>query len=43
MHLDNCDSLSRPFIADIATAQMTFGKFRSGTQGSEEVRYYPSQ
>ena len=43
MHLGNCNLLCRLFIADIVTAQMTFGKFRSGTQGSEEVRYYPSQ
>jgi hypothetical protein len=43
MHLGNCDLLSRLFITDIVTAQMTFGKFRSGTQAGEEVQYYPSQ
>ena len=43
MHLGNCDELSRLFITDIVIAQMTFGKFHSSTQGSEEVRYYPSQ
>jgi hypothetical protein len=43
MRLGICDSLSRLFIPDIVTAQMTSGKFRSGTQGGEEVPYYPSR
>ena len=43
MPLGNCDSLSGLFIPDIATAQVTFGKFRSSTQGGEGVQCYPSR
>jgi hypothetical protein len=42
MPLGNCHLLSRLFITDIVTAQMTFAKFRSSIQGGEEVQYYPS-
>jgi hypothetical protein len=39
----NCDSQSKPFVADILSVQTAHGRSLLRIQGGEEAQYYPSQ